>query len=373
DLVDQQFAVFQQEQLHAQHADVVDMRHQLARQRLGERIGLGSDMRGCERGVEDAALVMVLGGRVGDDVAVAVARCDDRQFLDQRDLFFQYAGTLEVFECGLQFGDRLHPRLALAVVAPADALEDAGQQMLAALQILDAFDAFIRRDFQARLGEDGLFLAAVLEGGDVMRFGRDEAGIGQKAQGFSRDVLEFGGDGHAARGHLPPCILVVVGGDDVFVGEGGSGAMRLGIEYRHAIAVILRCGREHPAQLPAAQYAEPGARSDHGNSGGWASSTLWVGAARKAASWGGPASAAANRPALAAPAAPMAKVATGTPFGICTMDRSESRPCRCLDGTGTPSTGTVVMEATMPGRCAAPPAPAMMARRPSVAADLANS
>ena len=60
--------------------------------------------------------------------------------------------------------------------------------------------------------------------------------------------------------------------------------------------------------------------------------------------------------ALAAPASPMAKVATGMPFGICTMESSESTPDRALDCTGTPSTGTVVLAASMPGRWAAPPA-----------------
>ena len=54
------------------------------------------------------------------------------------------------------------------------------------------------------------------------------------------------------------------------------------------------------------------------------------------------------------------------PAGICTIDSSESRPCRCLVGIGTPSTGTGVRAASMPGRCAAPPAPAMMQRRPRV-------
>ena len=33
--------------------------------------------------------------------------------------------------------------------------------------------------------------------------------------------------------------------------------------------------------------------------------------------------------------------------------------------TGTPSTGTVVLAASMPGRWAAPPAPAMIARQPA--------
>src|SRR5262249_45278885 len=73
---------------------------------------------------------------------------------------------------------------------------------------------------------------------------------------------------------------------------------------------------------------------------------------------------AAHRAALVAPGAPIAKVATGTPAGICTMDRSESRPPSALDCTGTPSTGRLVFEAVMPGRWAAPPAPAIITSRP---------
>ena len=60
----------------------------------------------------------------------------------------------------------------------------------------------------------------------------------------------------------------------------------------------------------------------------------------------------------------MASVATGTPPGICTIDSSESSPCSAALCTGTPSTGSTVCAATMPGRCAAPPAPAMITSRP---------
>ncbi|MNT00034.1 hypothetical protein D3C72_1344510 [compost metagenome] len=67
----------------------------------------------------------------------------------------------------------------------------------------------------------------------------------------------------------------------------------------------------------------------------------------------------------------MANVATGTPLGICTMESSESSPRRYFDGTGTPNTGTMVLAAIMPGRWAAPPAPAMIARMPRPRADSA--
>ena len=82
-------------------------------------------------------------------------------------------------------------------------------------------------------------------------------------------------------------------------------------------------------------------------------------------------SATANSAALPAPASPMAKVATGTPRGICTMESKESSPCRWRLGIGTPSTGSSVFAASIPGKWAAPPAPAMMQRRPRALADCA--
>ena len=81
----------------------------------------------------------------------------------------------------------------------------------------------------------------------------------------------------------------------------------------------------------------------------------------------------ASSPALAAPAAPIASVATGTPFGICTIDSSESSPLSAALCTGTPRTGSTVCAATMPGRCAAPPAPAMITSSPRAAALVAYS
>ena len=49
----------------------------------------------------------------------------------------------------------------------------------------------------------------------------------------------------------------------------------------------------------------------------------------------------ASSAALIAPGSPMASVPTGTPFGICTIESSESSPLSTVAGTGTPSTGSV--------------------------------
>ncbi|MNF04078.1 hypothetical protein D3C80_2035200 [compost metagenome] len=43
--------------------------------------------------------------------------------------------------------------------------------------------------------------------------------------------------------------------------------------------------------------------------------------------------------ALIAPALPIARVATGIPAGICTIESNESTPDSIADCTGTPSTG----------------------------------
>src|SRR6266542_2393607 len=68
-------------------------------------------------------------------------------------------------------------------------------------------------------------------------------------------------------------------------------------------------------------------------------------------------------------ALPIDTVATGTPAGICTMESSESIPSRYFSGTGTPITGSGVTDASMPGRWAAPPAPAISTFRPRSCAD----
>ena len=76
---------------------------------------------------------------------------------------------------------------------------------------------------------------------------------------------------------------------------------------------------------------------------------------------------------MIAPARPMASVPTGMPAGIWTIDSRLSMPLSAFDSTGTPNTGSGVIAAVMPGRCAAPPAPAMITLRPRPLADLAYS
>src|SRR5262245_34324367 len=67
--------------------------------------------------------------------------------------------------------------------------------------------------------------------------------------------------------------------------------------------------------------------------------------------------------------------ATGTPGGICTIDKSASSPSRTLfdERSGTPITGRSVWAATTPGSAAARPAPQISTRSPRSRAVLAYS
>ena len=53
---------------------------------------------------------------------------------------------------------------------------------------------------------------------------------------------------------------------------------------------------------------------------------------------------------LIAPGIPIAIVATGQPFGICTIEYKLSIPESADDNIGTPITGNKVFDATIPGK-----------------------
>ena len=80
---------------------------------------------------------------------------------------------------------------------------------------------------------------------------------------------------------------------------------------------------------------------------------------------------AARIAALAAPS--IATVATGMPFGICTVASNASSPSSVEDLTGMPITGSVVCAARTPPRCAAFPAADKITPKPFFFAFPANS
>ena len=254
-------------------------------------------------------------------------------------------------------------------------------------------DRRVRRAGDAAARERRLLGGAVLADRDRRGRRRDRAALRQRRERGGRHVLELGRDrgaalgrggrGRAGRGRRRGCARA----RPARPGWAGRG------RARRCDSPSLRGVDEHPAELAAADDAERRAGRDvrHGRraarpagasrstapslqlgrsspaprrSGARDTRRAWLrSAASPAASM-----ATANSAALAAPALPIAKVATGMPLRHLDdrVERVEALQVRL--STGTPSTGTVVLAASMPGRWAAPPAPAMIARRPRPAA-----
>src|SRR5580692_11289611 len=131
--------------------------------------------------------------------------------------------------------------------------------------------------------------------------------------------------------------------------------MLLRIEGYYIVAHAFGVDRKHAAELAAADHADG---LDVFHSGVLEAAASCIRATysdRRTATCASSSATmrAANSAAFAAP--PIAIVATGTPGGICAIDNSESMPCNAFDWIGTPITGTSVLAAVMPGRCAAPP------------------
>ena len=159
------------------------------------------------------------------------------------------------------------------------------------------------------------------------RAGRTTVRRGERVERLGGRVLELGGDRGAGRARARERRRVGVGACCRWpVANSAAGESGIGVEHRDAVAQRARGHGEHAAQLAAAQQAERGAREDHSTSGSCIAATCSRSFSRYSASLRArPASEAASRltakrPALAAPASPMAKVATGMPLGICTIE-----------------------------------------------------
>src|SRR5579871_3821286 len=205
--------------------------------------------------------------------------------------------------------------------------------------------------------------------------------LAEMRNGVGRQILEFKSHHIAGIGEGSQLLKIVIGAD---------GRVRSHLEGGRIGRVIVDAGfqtqtrrrhGQHTAKLAATDDADGAARRERLikrlHLGRLATDRVCF--ARQASSFffttvsDRPRMAAACRAAFLAPASPMAKVATGTPPGIWAMDSRESRLFKARLSTGTPRTGRAVMLATMPGKCAAPPAPAMITFRPRAPALLAYS
>src|SRR5438045_2621573 len=151
------------------------------------------------------------------------------------------------------------------------------------------------------------------------------------------------------------------------------------IEHLHAVSQRTRRHGSHSPQLSSTQDADGCAGKDRAQELSSCCRTSSVRALRQArrrsriSGLCKATMAMASRAALAAPGLPIARVPTGTPLGIWTMESNESTPLSKVAGIGTPSTGNIVLDATMPGKCAAPPAAAIITCSPRDSALVAYS
>src|SRR5688572_2718540 len=365
--------------LDAEHADVAERAHQPPVVAPGEavqpRVRPG---RAGDR--EDAVGVHVLGERVSLHVACPVARRDERDLA--REFHHPFVDEWLPGEARVAFrrvADPADADLPLAVVAEAARLQDAGRAECRKRvpKVRVRVHGGIGCDRNAEALENPLLGQAVLrdlEGARRRPYGPD-ARDGPRRR--DRHVFPVEGDDvDAAREAGQPRPVVEVPGDDF--GDRRARYVAAAVVHRELEPERDPGEGHHPAELAGADDADA-----HGGlqlaAGSGRARTSAVCRSRNAASAsrsGGCRAASiavARRAALRAPASPIATVATGTPTGICTIESSESRPLSAFDWIGTPITGSSVLDAVMPGRCAAPPAPAMSTSRPRPAAPAAYS
>src|SRR5947209_7353387 len=382
EFVDEQAAFAREEKLDAHDADHVERLHNGARDLDRLARGRFRDVRGRDREVEYVAAVRVLDDAVVLELARLGARGDDRDLALEVNEGFE-----NPFAPAQGRGPLLHvfggvqTRLPLAVVTGACGLQDrrVADLFRRRAQRLFGVDVAEARDGEAPAREKVFFAQSVLRRVEHFAGGPDGHELRGGLDRFGGHLLELEGHDRDAARELGNSVEVFIRALVLTVGNltrGRVGERREGV---HAVAHPSRGDGEHAAQLAAAKHTDGRSGQYRAHVGRVASRTFAVCSSRKRRKLSLSSgrvlarTATARRPAFVAPPGPMASVPTGIPAGIWTIDRSESIPFKALLSTGTPKTGTVVCAATIPARCAAPPAPAMITSRPRPSASEANS
>src|SRR5579872_109184 len=367
------------EQLDREHADVFELLGDLARVTLRGLLERGGRARRRRDGpAENAAQVQILGQRIERHLAAPSAGRDKRYFPLEIDESFQ---DKCVRGRGKVPGDRFalllgpHYPLVLAIVPEPARLHNGRQtdEASKAPKIARRIERDELRGRNAERSNQRLFRKPVLELVERHEARIDENIAAQRQDRFCRHVLELERRDIQTGGEIAQCRAILVTSNMELADMAGR-RCAVRIEKSEPEAHRYAGQGEHSAKLAAAEHADL-----HDDLGSGSIITLSVCSARnldkRSRIAGCPFArmAAARSAALTAPARPIASVPTGTPAGIWTMESSESRPLSACDSTGTPRTGRMVLAAAMPGRWAAPPAPAMMTCRPRDAAEPAYS
>ncbi|EAU66966.1 hypothetical protein STIAU_4606 [Stigmatella aurantiaca DW4/3-1] len=376
-LIHQQRAILQQEQLHHQQAfDLKRVGHGAGDVR-GLRGHGGRHRTGQQRPGQDAVLVVVEGGRIHRRLPLRAARHEHGQLGLQIERGFHHHRAFSQLAPGLGgLRGGLHHHLPPAVVSALAGLHEAAPSQGGHLrgQLFRTVHLAPGAQGKAMLRQPGLLPPAVLDDLQHRGGGTHRSVFGRRTQGRQGDLLDLQRYHLAGPGQLGRRPRIAEVGRVALVHHPAGRAGGIWIERLHL--ETERAGRQchHPAQLAAPQNAKGASRKNGLHDSSRSRRTSSVRALRQPASrarssgrWRARMEAAWSA-ALAAPGLPMACVPTGTPLGIWTMESNASKPLSTVVGMGTPSTGNSVLLATMPGRWAAPPAAAMMTDSPRASA-----
>ncbi len=263
--------------------------------------------------------------------------------------------------------------LALAVVAERGGLEDRRQAdpVHRRGQLLERLHRLERRHREALQAQERLLARALL--GDVqgVAAGPHRHDLGGGIGGGGGDVLELEGDDvHAAREGANGVEVVVVG-VDFDVGHLAGGRVEAGRERVHAVTHPPGCDREHPSELSAAEHAERGAGKDdpvHGKLSSRTERGLRLAERPEARGQLGPCRGQDRHGEQAGVLG--ARLADGERRHRHTAGHLHDRQQRVeavrarRSAPARRAPAAMVCAATIPGRWAAPPAPAMITFRP---------
>src|SRR5258708_9575835 len=342
---------------------------------------------GRQRKTQDSIAMVIFDQPIKGGFPIARAHREDRKLARKFHEFFEYqrSGRDFVFYALNIFACAENP-LAFSVIAEA-----AGFQNGRETDLFNGLVEFARgmddRKFSrgnAEFLKQKFFAATVLRGFQRLRRGIYGNKFLQEAQRFDGNVFKLVSDERQAVSKFFQRFEIRIFGSDTRR-DAAYRSLRRWIEKTKMEIQRVSGEREHVAQLAAAENSDGQLRfpflfldkEARDLAGSRTARTFLVCEERnflRASRIFGyllPSEAAARSAALTAPALPIASGPTGMPPGIWAMERRESRPLSVLDSTGTPKTGTSVLEAVIPGKCAAPPAPAMMTSMPRFSASLA--